>query len=143
MHDLGHPVGDAGDVAQPEADERQGPVERRRLRAPRGALAALATSLGSCEAAEASAIDGTVGDMLREVKDWQQFAAMIIEHLGRDHHVVARGLPNDPAAFVLAASAAGTEFRTYRSNKVVKFFKMSPWTRALSHTIAEGHFHTD
>ncbi|MCI4187319.1 TauD/TfdA family dioxygenase [Dickeya dianthicola] len=34
-------------------------------------------------------------------------------------------------------------FKSYRNNKIVKHFKMSPWTIELSQTIQEGHFHTD
>lgn len=35
------------------------------------------------------------------------------------------------------------EFKPYRSEKIVKHFKMSPWTTELSQTLRDGDFHTD
>lgn len=60
-------------------------------------------------------------------------------------HVVVRGVPfsNDGSTLLLLARALFSDIKTYRGGQVVKHFRMSPWTKALSHTLAAGHFHTD
>ncbi len=47
------------------------------------------------------------------------------------------------ASLLLLALVLGQRFKTYRGGKIVKHFRMSPWTTDLSHTLQEGHFHTD
>lgn len=103
----------------------------------------IAFAFESCEQAEARAVDGEIRDLVCRVQGWASFAANVTTSLRQHHHVVVRGMPNELAVLLLTAAAAGNEFRTYRSNKVVKRFTLSPWTRSLSHTTAEGHFHTD
>ena len=44
---------------------------------------------------------------------------------------------------IASALFFGCHFRRYGESKIVKRFTMTPWTRALSHTLAEGDFHTD
>lgn len=60
-------------------------------------------------------------------------------------HVVIRNLPPCPEGLtgLLFASLCFTDFKCYRGGKIVKHFRMSPWTKALSHTLASGFFHTD
>lgn len=76
---------------------------------------------------------------------WGAFVSEIRELWRRADHVVLRGLPvsNDGASCLLAARAFGSAFKSYRGGKIVKHFRMSPWTTALSQTIQDGHFHTD
>ncbi|MGB8423145.1 TauD/TfdA family dioxygenase [Paraburkholderia sp.] len=64
----------------------------------------------------------------------------------REHdHVVVRELPfcAEGTTGLLVAAACFRELKRYRGGKVVKHFRMSPWTKALSHTLAGGFFHTD
>lgn len=66
--------------------------------------------------------------------------------LWRQHdHFVVRGAPawGDGVAALLLAAALFPRLKTYRQGKIVKHFRMSPWTTALSHTLADGYFHTD
>ncbi|WP_167282680.1 TauD/TfdA family dioxygenase [Paraburkholderia sp. Cy-641] len=60
-------------------------------------------------------------------------------------HVVIRRLPKCPDGItgLLFASLCFTDLKRYRGGKIVKHFRMSPWTKALSHTLASGFFHTD
>jgi hypothetical protein len=44
---------------------------------------------------------------------------------------------------LLLARAFFPALKSYRGSRIVKHFKMSPWTTALSHTLADGSFHTD
>lgn len=64
----------------------------------------------------------------------------------RDHdYWILRGLPaaGEGTSLLCAAALVGSGLRTYRSGQIVKRFQASPWTTALSHTLREGHFHTD
>lgn len=59
-------------------------------------------------------------------------------------HVVVRGVPpDDGGALMRIAALVGSRFKPYHGRKVVKRFRMSPWTQQLSHTTQAGHFHTD
>ena len=60
-------------------------------------------------------------------------------------YAALRGFPSveDGAALLVASLTIGESLRTYRDGKVIKHFKMSPWTTELSHTTREGEFHTD
>jgi hypothetical protein len=60
-------------------------------------------------------------------------------------HLVLRGIPSSEDG-ITALLVAGFFFRTlrpYREDRIVKCFRMNPWTTALSHTLADGSFHTD
>jgi hypothetical protein len=75
---------------------------------------------------------------------WQSFSKKLYDYWQQDHWCVVRDIPNQsPAGTVLTALALKHQFKTYRQAKIVKHFKMSPWTKDLSHTLAQGHFHTD
>lgn len=76
---------------------------------------------------------------------WRSFAESVLAVWSARDHVIIRGLPamSDGASLLLAALALGGRFKTYRGGKIVKTFRMSPWTKDLSHTLREGEFHTD
>ncbi len=75
---------------------------------------------------------------------WQRFSQQLYDFWQQHHWCVVRNIPNQcPAGTVLTALALKHQFKAYRQEKIVKHFKMSPWTTDLSHTLAQGHFHTD
>ena len=76
---------------------------------------------------------------------WRHFRAEARQVFERNDCVVLQGFPtaNDGSALLIAALTIGDSLRTYRDGKVIKQFKMSPWTTELSHTTRAGEFHTD
>lgn len=60
-------------------------------------------------------------------------------------HVVVRNAPpcKDGMSGLLLAAICFETLKPYRGEQIVKHFRMSPWTKALSHTVASGFFHTD
>jgi len=98
------------------------------------------------EALEAQAREGRIADQpfLRGAA-WRSFADELLRRWNDADHVIVRGLPvlAEGAPLLLASLWCSSRFRTYRDGKIVKTFRMSPWTTDLSHTIREGHFHTD
>jgi hypothetical protein len=110
-------------------------------------LGAIAAS-ESLESFEARALDPTERRALATELASPEWRAFIIElaRAWRMHdHAVVRGLPvlGDGTTTLLLALALDAEFKPYRTEKIVKHFKMSPWTTDLSQTLREGHFHTD
>lgn len=94
--------------------------------------------------------DAARRDALNEIElirssEWHSFSSELGDAYRAHDHVVVRGLPatEDGSAFLLATTALGRSFRTYRGGQIVKKFSMSPWTKDLSHTTREGDFHTD
>jgi len=76
--------------------------------------------------------------------DWEVFVAELSRAWRAHDHAVVRALPCvDGSATILVALALRAPFKPYRGDKIVKHFKMSPWTTELSQTLGEGHFHTD
>lgn len=77
--------------------------------------------------------------------EWLKFSSEVREAFLTRDRVIVKGLPVDArgATLVVASKTVGSTFRTYRSGQIVKHFRMSPWTRELSHTTREGEFHTD
>ncbi len=71
-------------------------------------------------------------DKVNQIYSKHNFA--VIKGFGADH---------DGASLLFAALTIGESLRCYRGNKVIKHFKMSPWTRELAHTLKAGEFHTD
>jgi len=108
-------------------------------------LIAGAAKSQSLEALERGLLENPFsGFGLREKPEWQAFADSVREAWTARGHLVVRGIPVDGgASSLLSALALGSRFKPYRGNKIVKHFKMSPWTTELSQTIKEGHFHTD
>lgn len=75
---------------------------------------------------------------------WLEFVRQLSEAWCHRDHAVVRGAPSgNGASALLVGLALGSKFKPYRGDKVVKHFKMSPWTAELSQTLKEGHFHTD
>ena len=76
---------------------------------------------------------------------WRRFRDDVRRVFEENDYAVLRGFPavQDGAALLVAALTIGEGLRTYRSGKVIKHFKMSPWTKELSHTTRSGEFHTD
>jgi hypothetical protein len=76
--------------------------------------------------------------------EWRDFVDQVSNAWKERHHLVVRNIPTDNgASSLLAALSLHARFKPYRGQKIVKHFKMSPWTEELSQTIKEGHFHTD
>lgn len=109
----------------------------------RRGIAGAARDWPSIEAAEESLLAGERPPFLREPA-WEAFAlgaAALVRDRG---YAVARGLDVDEGRSLLLVSAVlGAGFETYAPGRIVKRFRMSPWTRSLSHTLAAGNFHTD
>lgn len=80
-----------------------------------------------------------------ESTDWKVFSRSVSKAFADRDQVLIKGLPpsGNGGALILATRLIATAFRTYRGAQIVKHFKMSPWTRELSHTTHEGEFHTD
>lgn len=75
---------------------------------------------------------------------WTAFIDQVAQAWHDRNGVVVRGLPTDNGATtLLLALSLSSSFKSYRKNKIVKKFTMSPWTKELSQTTQEGHFHTD
>lgn len=111
--------------------------------------ALLAVSLREpLELLEMRALAPSLRDALAEellCPEWQAFVVELSQVWNRFDHAVIRGTPvlSDERIAVLLALALNARFKHYRGNKIVKHFKMSPWTNELSQTLRDGHFHTD
>lgn len=120
------------------------PLPELSLDAPvRRGLARAARAWPSIEVAEQSVLAGDLPGLLGE-PEWQAFAhgaAALVRDRG---YAVARGLDvDDGRSLMLVSTVLGSAFETYAPGRIVKRFRMSPWTRSLSHTLAAGNFHTD
>jgi hypothetical protein len=75
----------------------------------------------------------------------QELRARLVAAWNLHDHVVVRSLLPCPdgATGLIVASLCFANLKRYRGGKIVKHFRMSPWTKALSHTLASGFFHTD
>jgi hypothetical protein len=108
------------------------------------AIAAHSAALGTVDEAELSALREDLAAALAAAREWQVFRATLAEAVGGLGYAVVRGLATDGGTSLLIASAAlGAPFETYARGRIVKRFRMSPWTRELSHTLQAGNFHTD
>lgn len=78
-------------------------------------------------------------------REWISFSASVRQAFASHDYLIIKGLPvsEDGNTLLLAARLIGSGFRTYRGGQIIKHFKMSPWTKELSHTTREGEFHTD
>ena len=94
---------------------------------------------------ERAALSGTIQYDFLTSAPWRSFQEQALA-LWTDHdHVVIRGAPAaaEGASLLYLALVLCRRFKAYRGDKVVKHFRLSPWTTELSHTLQEGHFHTD
>ena len=77
-------------------------------------------------------------------EDWLGFVLDLKQIWQQNDYVVVRSQPvTDGNAALLLSLAFNSRFKAYRGEKVLKHFKVSPWTNGLSQTLKEGHFHTD
>ncbi|MBW3505714.1 TauD/TfdA family dioxygenase [Pseudomonas sp. NKUCC02_KPG] len=100
------------------------------------------------ESLETRALDPSLRRLLAgelSSPEWQAFLIELSHAWNRFDHAVIRGTPalSDERIALLLALALNAGFKPYRGNKIVKHFKMSPWTTELSQTLRDGHFHTD
>jgi hypothetical protein len=109
----------------------------------RRGIAASAHAWPSVEAAERSLLEGILPPFLREPA-WELFARSAATTVRDRGYAIARGLDVDEGrSLLLVSTIIGDGFETYAPGRIVKRFRMSPWTRSLSHTLAAGNFHTD
>jgi hypothetical protein len=105
---------------------------------------AVARSFTSVEDAEITALTADVAGPLRGDDRWRFFSGFVISSIRDYGYVVVRGLDADEGRSLLIVSAAlGATFDRYGPRRIVKRFRMSPWTNELSHTLRAGDFHTD
>jgi hypothetical protein len=105
---------------------------------------AVAGNFASVGEAEMAAVSSNITAPIREDLNWVSFCDSVTSTIRNTGYVVVRGLDPDGGKSLLCVSAAfGAAFHTYGPNRIVKRFRMSPWTSELSHTIRAGDFHTD
>jgi alpha-ketoglutarate-dependent taurine dioxygenase len=107
-------------------------------------LASLRAEMGDLEIIEADVLGArTVRKRLES--DLEAFREEALSLWNCHDHFVLRRVPvaEDGATGLLIASALFHALRPYRAGRLVKSFHMTPWTTSLSHTLAEGSFHTD
>lgn len=104
----------------------------------------LRSSFGSLEAIE-SALLAPAESRLVDFSGLSGLRERIAQKWREHDHVVVRDVPfcAQGATGLLVAAVCFSMLKRYRGGKVVKHFRMSPWTKALSHTLAAGFFHTD
>lgn len=96
------------------------------------------------EEAEASALRRDFASALAREPEWQALRTDVAESLSRRGHAVVRGVDADGGrSLLLIAALLGGDFESYRPRRIVKRFRMSPWTTELSHTVKACEFHTD
>lgn len=107
-------------------------------------VASLAGSFESLDEAERRGLEADLAAPLRGLEPWQAFCEQVRASIAASGYLVVRGLGADGGRSLLVASCAlGAPFDTYRPGRIVKRFRMSPWTQELSHTTRAGDFHTD
>ena len=119
------------------------------LKVPQRLAAAVAETCGDRDAV--SHLEGmVVSNQIEKIplflsEKWRHFRTEVRQMFEENDYAALRGFPSvqDGAALIVAALTIGESLRTYRDGKVIKHFKMSPWTTELSHTTREGEFHTD
>ena len=99
----------------------------------------------ACRLEETLIIRSRRSSPLVSLRAMAMLSAAVRRVFEENDYAVLRGLPSvqDGAVLLVAALTIGEGLRTYRSGKVIKHFKMSPWTMDLSHTTRGGEFHTD
>jgi hypothetical protein len=105
---------------------------------------ALASTFESIEDAETGALTSDIVAPLRGDQRWTVFCDLVNSTIRNCGYIVVRGLEADEGRSLLIVSTAfRAAFDTYGERRIVKRFRMSPWTAELSHTIRAGDFHTD
>jgi hypothetical protein len=111
----------------------------------RTAFIALRDQLGSLESIEDDLLGPrAIEQRLQTVFSFDLRSEAVSLWEAHDHFVI-RNVPSteDGSTGLLIAALLFRKLKKFGTERVVKHFKMSPWTTALSHTLAEGTFHTD
>ncbi len=104
----------------------------------------LAVTFATVDAAEAVALRSDIGAPLKTSRRWLTFCDIARSTIEQRGYIVIRGLtPDEGRSLLILGSAFGGPFDTYKPGRIVKRFRMSPWTTELSHTTRTGDFHTD
>jgi hypothetical protein len=105
---------------------------------------AIARTFASVEDAEDTARIAGIAGRLRGDQRWMAFRNLVTATICHRGYIVVRGLEADEGrSLIIVSSALSTKFDKYGAGRIVKRFRMSPWTNELSHTIRAGDFHTD
>jgi hypothetical protein len=105
---------------------------------------AVAGTFESVEDAEITALTADIVAPLRGNQRWIAFCDLVTSTIRHCGYIVVRGLEADEGRSLLVVSTAFcATFDRYGPRRIVKRFRMSPWTNELSHTIRAGDFHTD
>lgn len=108
------------------------------------ALRSVAGRYADIDALEADALQQALDLETSAGEPWQALADDISAAVDEKGYAVLRGMDlDDGKTLVLLSTCLGAGFDAYGANRIVKRFRMSPWTRALSHTVKAGDFHTD
>lgn len=110
---------------------------KRQINAVAGAFATL-------EDAELAALTGDIVAPLRGDQRWITLCDGLRRTIRNCGYVLMRGIDTDNGrSLLIFSSALDAAFETYGPQRIVKRFRMSPWTTELSHTTRAGDFHTD
>jgi len=121
------------------AEVRLTDVEAQRVNALRYQARDLATLEADALAPNMTSLRACVADTLATLRE------RVLERWRAQEHVVLRNVPasDDGSTGLVLAMSVFAALKPYRGQQIVKHFRMSPWTTALSHTLASGFFHTD
>lgn len=108
------------------------------------AIENVAAGFDSLDSAEEVAFTSDISASLQSNRLWTAFCDDVSHLIDSGGYAVVRGINVDGGRTLLVLSRAlGPTFDTYGKRRIVKRFRMSPWTNELSHTIRRGDFHTD
>lgn len=110
----------------------------------RDAIQGVATTFATIDDAETLALQSDIAAPLQSLPEWRKWCDAAVLLIERRGYAIVRGLqPDDGRSLLILASIFRGAFDTYKPGKIVKRFRMSPWTTELSHTTRTGDFHTD
>lgn len=110
----------------------------------RAALRTVASRFTDIDALESHALKLGLGADDIPGASWRDLITAVAATVEQRGYVILRGMDlDDGKTLLLLSTTLGAAFGTYGPNRIVKRFRMSPWTQALSHTVKAGDFHTD
>jgi len=113
-------------------------------RSLKAAIDGVAGTFATVDDAETLALQSDIAAPLRAHPQWLMLCRTLSSFIDDRGYVVVRGLePDEGRSLLVLASVLKATFDTYKPGKIVKHFRMSPWTTELSHTTRAGDFHTD
>jgi alpha-ketoglutarate-dependent taurine dioxygenase len=143
----------AGTLGPPVQAQASFPVDTPMSETPELMLASTEAAAVAQLSAETRSAESLEADLLGRGEMRSRLKAILSSALRRraadlwssHDHLVLRGIPpsEDGRTALLVAGFFFRSLRPYRETRIVKCFRMSPWTTALSHTLADGSFHTD